>query len=584
MSIGLQGVGVSRGIAIGKVHIVERDRLDITEYAIETDEIAAEIDRFETALASAGAQLRSIREHIPRGTPGDIAVFIDTHLLMLEDYALTAETTRLIRSKRCNAEWALKLQYDALVDVFDQMDDPYLRTRKDDISHVVNRVQRILLNQGPLHHEIPDQYLRDCIVLADDLTPADTILMQHHGIAAFATEYGGPTSHTAILARSLGIPSVVGLHQARRYALEDDLIVIDGRCGVVIIDPDAQILSHYRQRQEADKCHYAELIKLKEAPTVTADGVPIELHANIELPNDVDVVRAVGAGGVGLYRTEFLFLNRTAAPDEDEHFNTYAEILEALQDKPVTIRTLDFGADKAVTGGTRDGPVAANPALGLRAVRYCLREPSIFRPQLRAIIRASALGPVRLLIPMLSNIHEVRQVLAIVEEIQQQLANQGIDFDAEMPIGAMIEVPAAAICADMFAKEMDFLSIGTNDLIQYTIALDRVNDEVNYLYDPLHPGVLRLIRTTIEAGAAAQTAVAMCGEMAGDVRYVRLLLGLGLRAFSVHPAELLEVKRLINSSRIDELEQIAGNVLADPDGSDIRRLVEGAEREATPCA
>lgn len=573
MSIALQGVGVSRGIAVGKVHILHRDKLDIAEYPIPVGEIDQEVRRFEEALAAARQQLRAVRDHIPWKTPGDIAAFIDTHLLMLDDAVLSREPARLIRDMHCNAEWALKLQYDALVSVFDQMDDAYLRTRKDDVFHVVNRIQRILLNQDPLRHEISDKYLQGYIVLADDLTPADTVMMQHHGIAAFATEYGGPTSHTAILARSLRIPSVVGLHRARRFAQEDDLIVVDGSTGVVLIDPDARALAHYRQRQQENKRHYAELIKFKGAPTITGDGIPIELNANIELPNDFDAVREVGATGVGLYRTEFLFLNRETPPDEDEHFEIYTGVLRALEHRPITIRTLDLGADKELAGDRRNGPMATNPALGLRAIRYCLKEPSIFRPQLRAIIRASALGPIRLLIPMVSSLQEMEQVLTIVGEIKEELRSKHIDYDDGMPIGAMIEVPAAAICADIFARRLDFLSIGTNDLIQYTIALDRVNDEVNYLYDPLHPAVLRLIDTVIEAGRKNNTPVAMCGEMAGDARYVRLLLGLGLREFSVHPAGLLEVKRIINDSRIDELEAIARNALANPDSADFSALI-----------
>lgn len=574
MSIALQGIGVSRGIAIGKVHILERDQLEVTEYSIKGQEIEEEVHRFSDALSLARQQLRAIREHIPRGTAKDIAAFIDTHLLMLEDSALISEPARLIREKQCNAEWALKLQRDALVRVFEEMDDSYLRTRKDDVNHVVNRVQRILLNQGPLRHEVPDSRLRGYIVLADDLTPADTVLMQHHGIVAFATEYGGPTSHTAILARSLGIPSIVGLHQARRYVREDDLLIVDASSGVVLIDPDKETLDDYQSRQQDEKRHYAELIKLKEASTITRDKVPIELNANIELSSDFDAVREVGATGVGLYRTEFLYMNRETPPDEIEHFETYVGVLRALRNLPVTIRTVDLGADKQVDGGRRNGSLAANPALGLRAVRLCLKEPSLFRPQLRAIIRASAFGPVRMMIPMLSNIQELHQVLELVAEIRAELRSSGIAFDPKMPIGGMIEVPAAALCADAFARELDFLSIGTNDLIQYTIAIDRVDDEVNYLYDPLQPGVLRLIRMTIEAGEKTGTPVAMCGEMAGDTRYVRLLLGLGLRQFSVHPAVLLEVKRIINESRVDELKKLSEKALSSASGEEVSALLE----------
>ncbi|MCI0401464.1 MAG: phosphoenolpyruvate--protein phosphotransferase [Gammaproteobacteria bacterium] len=575
MSIALHGMGVSRGIAIGKVHIVEHNQLEITEYPIDEAQLEVEVRRFETAIALTRQQLRAIRDHIPAATAGDIAAFMDTHLLMLEDSALTQEPKRLICELKCNAEWALKLQRDALVNVFDEMDDPYLRTRKDDVDHVVHRIQRILLKQTPLRHEVPDSRLNGYIVLADDLAPADTVLMQHHGIVAFATEYGGPTSHTAILARSLGIASIVGLHQARRYIRDDDVVILDGTEGVVIVDPDDRTQSHYRKRQKQEKRSYALLIKLKEAPAVTHDGVTIELQANVELPKDFAAVHKVGATGVGLYRTEFLYMNREAPPDEDEHLRAYVDVLKALNGLPVTIRTLDLGADKQVDGGGRQaGPVPSNPALGLRAIRLCLKEPSLFRPQLRAIIRASSMGSVRMMIPMLSNIQEMSQVMEMIESIRDELHETHIEFDPHMPIGAMIEVPAAAICADVFANELDFLSIGTNDLIQYTMAIDRVSDEVNYLYDPLHPAVLRLIHMTLEAGQKAKIPVAMCGEMAGDTRYTRLLLGLGLREFSVHPAVLLEIKQIIMASRVNELTYLAKKALKSRSGIDTAELMQ----------
>jgi phosphotransferase system enzyme I (PtsI) len=575
MTISLHGTGVSRGIAIGKAHILERGQPDVSEYTLSDDAVDTEAHRFENALTLARQQLRAIKEHIPPATTADIAAFIDSHLLMLEDAALSQEPLRLIRERLCNAEWALKLQRDALVAVFDEMDDPYLRTRKDDVDHVVNRIQRVLLKQAPLKHEVPDSRLKGYVIVADDLTPADTVLMHHHGIAAFTTEYGGPTSHTAILARSLGIPSIVGLHQARRYIREDDLLIIDGSKGVVLINPDNSTLDYYHGLQEDEKAYVAELFKLKGKPAVTQDGVAITLHANIELPADFEPVLRVGATGIGLYRTEFLFMNREEPPDEEEHFETYREILRALGNIPVTVRTLDLGADKQPGGaGRQNGPVGANPALGLRAVRLCLKDPSLFKPQLRAIIRASALGPIHLLIPMLSNLQELQQVWQFIEEIRAEFRAKSIKFDPSMPIGGMIEVPAAAVCADIFAQHLDFLSIGTNDLIQYTMAVDRVNDEVNYLYDPLHPAVLRLIRNIIEAGEKANKPVAMCGEMAGDPRYVRLLLGMGLREFSVHPAALLEVKQIINGSSTDKLISLAHQVLRSGSGVEVGALLD----------
>ena len=573
MTLSLHGLGVSRGIAIGRVHIIERDRLDIPEYHIEKDEVETESGRLIEAVALAKQQLRAIREHIPESTSPGIAPFIDTHLLMLDDTVLTQEPLRLIRTAGYNAEWALKLQRDALEHVFDEMEDAYLRTRKDDIDHVVNRIQRILLKQKPLKHEEPDSRLSGYILIADDLAPADTVLMQYHGIVAFVTEYGGPTSHTAILARSLVIPAIVGLHEAERFAREDDLVIVDGNAGVMLVDPDEQSLGYYRQRQQEDKKYYAGLIRLKETPTRTLDGVSIRLQANVELPQDFEIVSQVGASGVGLYRTEFLYMNRETPPEEEEHYETYLSVLDTMTGLPLTIRTLDLGADKQVDGGRQDGPVQSNPALGLRAVRLCLKEPELFRPQLRAILRASAHGKVRLMIPMLSNMQETRQVLEMIDEIKEELDGQGVEFDGNLPVGAMVEVPAAAICADIFAEQLDFLSIGTNDLIQYTMAIDRVNDEVSYLYEPLHPAVLRLIRITLDAGAKADIPVAMCGEMAGDSKFTQLLLGLGLREFSVHPAYLLEVKKIILESDLSKLSPVADAALQARTAADVENLL-----------
>ncbi len=573
MTIALHGMGVSRGIAIGKVHVVKRDQLDIREYSIKKHRLDDEIKRFENALTNARQQLRAIREHIPDSTSVDIEAFIDTHLLMLDDVALTKEPMRLIKELSCNAEWALKLQRDALVAVFDEMDDAYLRTRKDDVDYVVNRIQRVLLNQTPLQHEKADQQLTGYIVMANDLTPADTVLMQHHGIAAFATEFGGPTSHTAILARSLGIPAIVGLQNALRYIKDNEEIILDGTRGIILVDPDRHELSHYQRLQKEEKRYFNKLGKLKNKPAITIDEVPIALHANIELPKDFETVVEVGASGVGLYRTEFLYMNREAPPDEDEHYATYKEVIDVLRGLPLTIRTLDLGADKQVDGGRQSGPVTTNPALGLRAIRLCLKEPALFRPQLRAIIRASVHGPVRIMIPMLSNVHEMQQVLQMTNDIKTELDELNIPYDHDLQIGGMIEVPAAAVCADIFAKQLDFLSIGTNDLIQYTLAIDRVNDEVNYLYDPLNPAVLRLIHTTIKAGKKENIPVAMCGEMAGDTKYTRLLLGLGLREFSVHPATLLEVKQIIIDSNISELKVLANKTLKASNGIEVANIM-----------
>lgn len=573
MTFSLHGVAVSRGIAIGKVHIVERNQLEISEITLQPAELDAEVERLDAAVALARHHLREVRDHIPPSTPVEIAAFIDTHLLMLDDAAFNEEPARIIRQTRCNAEWAVKQQRDALVQVFDEMDDAYLRTRKDDVDNVVDRIIRNLQQQQPLSHEVADRRLQGMIILASDLTPADMVLLQHHGVAGFITEFGGETSHMSILARSLGIPGVVGLHHARRYIVEDETVIVDGEDGVVIGAADDLILNDYRERQAERQRYLAGLKVLRGSPAVTRDNVAITLHANVELAADADSARDVGADGVGLYRTEFIFMNRSDFPDEDEHFNTYRQMIDALDGAPLTIRTADIGADKPISQDLGDGPLAANPALGLRAVRLCLREPSLFWPQLRAIIRASAFGPVRMMIPMLSTVEEIQQVRDVVNAVRNEFTRRAIPFDEALPIGGMIEVPAAAICADFFAAELDFLSIGTNDLIQYTIAIDRVNDEVGYLYDPLNPGVLRLISMTLEAGRKHGIPVAMCGEMAGDRRYTRLLLGLGLTEFSVHPAALLEIKHIINNSSVSQCHDLAHQLLAAGDAGQRRDLL-----------
>ena len=579
MPFSLHGIGVSRGYAIGRTYLLQRNQPEITEYTIPDAIIEDEVQRFLNGLDLARQQLREIRTRVPPSAANDISAFIDTHLLMLGDVSLTEAPINLIRSLKCNAEWALKVQRDLLVQVFEEMDDPYLRTRKDDVEHVVRRVQRILVTDDPAYlteadySELANSRLEGRIVVADDLTPADTILMQHQGVLAFVTEYGGPLSHTAILARSLGIPAVVGARNARSYLGNNEPVIVDGRQGVILVGLDERILRYYRHKQQEERRQQRELNKLKGKPAITRDGVTIQLQANIELPEDAVAVREVAADGIGLYRTEFLFMNRGDSPDEEEHLASYLHVIKVLEGSPITIRTADLGADKQVDGG-RGGPVCTNPALGLRAIRMCLKDLSMFRPQLRAILRASAYGPVRMMIPMLSTIQEVFQVLRLVAETKRDLRERGLAFDERMPVGGMIEVPAAAVCAAQFARYLDFLSIGTNDLIQYTLAIDRVDDEINYLYDPLHPAVLMLIRNTIRAGQKAGISVSLCGEMAGDSRYTRLLLGLGLTQFSMHPAGLLEIKRVVQDSHVGELTKIARRLLHTADAEKYAELLK----------
>ena len=576
MTIALYGTGVSRGIAIGKCYIVRRGQPKIQKYHIKKYQIRDEIKRFTEAVAKAQAQLGDIRKHIPAATSADIAGFIDTHLLMLKDDALITEPKRIIEKFACNAEWALQIQRDALVAIFDEMADPYLRTRKDDLAYVVSQIQRLLMNQRPLPQEMTAQQLSKRIVLADDLTPADTVLIQHHGIIALATELSGPTSHTAILSQSLGIPAIVGLQHALEYVTDEDQLILDGMQGVILINPSKQILAHYRQLRRAERHYRSGLKKLHKKPAVTLDKTIIDLQANIELPADFSAVAAVGANGVGLYRTEFLYMNRNTPPDEAEHYAAYIKVVDILNGLPLTIRTLDLGADIPIILENQSNPVAGE-ILGLRAVRLYLKNPRLFLPQLRAIIRASAQGPVRLMLPMLSSIHEVRQILQMVKEVMLEFEALQIPYDRELQIGGMIEVPAAAICADIFARQLDFLSIGTNDLIQYTMAVDRDDEEVSYLYDPLNPAVLRLIHTTLEAGKKQNTPVIMCGEMAGEIRYTQLLLGLGLRKFSIHPSVLPEVKKVINQSDLIRLEAMAARALNAENGIEVAEIIYSLE-------
>jgi phosphotransferase system enzyme I (PtsI) len=570
--LALHGTGVSDGISIGTAFVLTRELPEIAAQTIALENVAAEVERFIGAVKAARAQLLKIREQIPHDAPIEAASFIDTHVMILDDKMISQAPIEIIRSQRRNAEWALKVQSDRLSEIFEQMEDAYLRNKKTDVRQVVERVLRHLLTQG---EDEDDKLDPGEIVVATDLTPADTVVLKNKRIHAFVTMLGGPISHTAILARSLGIPAIVGVHNATRYVRGGEKIIVDGRRGVLIIAPDEKTILEYQERQRDIQRRRLELARLRKSRAVTLDGKNVTLQANIELPGDVKAAIDAHAAGIGLYRTEFLFMNRTSWPTEEEQFRAYARVVRALPDKPVTIRTIDIGADKQVDGGTdAQARFIVNPALGLRAVRLCLHDPSLFRPQLRAILRASALGRVRLMIPMLSSQDELFRVLDLIEETKSALKRAGEKFNPRLPVGGMIEVPAAAISADLFASHLDFFSIGTNDLIQYTLAIDRTDDSVSYLYDPLHPSVLRLISFTIEAGRKARIPVAMCGEMAGDARYTRLLLGMGLREFSMHPATLLMVKRNVRMSHAGKLAKLARRTLGSRDTEAVHELVD----------
>ncbi|MDA8261049.1 MAG: phosphoenolpyruvate--protein phosphotransferase [Betaproteobacteria bacterium] len=561
MTFSLHGQAVSGGIAIGRAHLVSHAILEVAHYQLRERDVAAEVDRFDKAVATAGAELDSLRaEASVPGAPAELSAFVNVHAMILADPTLTDGVRELIRERRCNAEWAMVQQMQLVVDQFDEFEDAYLRERKQDIVQVVERVLRVLQGKQRklARRKAPAGADDDLIVVANDLSPADTIQFKNLKIGGFVTDMGGSTSHTAIVARSLAIPAVVGMQHARPLIQDDDLLIVDGTRGVLIVDPDGGVLREYRLRKTELELDRSKLKRLVSGRSRTLDGEHVELHANIELPQDAERAREVGADGVGLFRTEFLFMNRDELPDEDEQFEAYRSVVKALGDKPVTIRTLDIGADKEARAlrNRAGNRVTPNPVLGLRAIRFCLAEPQLFLVQLRAILRASHYGKVRLLIPMLAHVQEIEQTLALIELARFQLREARQKFDA-VDIGGMIEIPAAALALGPFLRRLDFLSIGTNDLIQYTLAIDRTDGAVAHLYDPLHPAVLRLMAQTIQSAQRVDMPVAVCGEMAGDPKLTRLLLGMGLREFSMHPSQLLEVKQQVMMA---DAAQLAGRV------------------------
>ncbi|MBB3119038.1 phosphotransferase system enzyme I (PtsI) [Massilia violacea] len=552
-SFTLHGIPVSRGIAIGRAHLLTPAALDVRHYLIAEENVEAEVQRLQQALAAVHRELQTLWNELPKDAPTELGAFIDVHALILSDPMISEAPLDIIRSRHYNAEWALLTQIDELSAQFDEIEDPYLRERKADIQQVAERVLKVLMGSEPLPTAITpaagDEFQAQMIVVAHDISPADMLKFRDRSFIGFVTDVGGQNSHTAIVARSLDIPAAVGMSQASQLIKQDDWVIIDGDAGVVIVTPSALVLEQYRERQQAALRARKKLSKLKKTPAVTKDGTAITLLANIELPDDCPAALEAGASGVGLFRSEFLFMGRASdIPSEDEQFEQYRRAVAAMKGRIVTIRTLDIGADKPLDQSEH---TALNPALGLRAIRYCLSEPQIFLTQLRAILRASAFGKVRILIPMLAHAFEIDQSLAMIEQAKAQLRELDIKYDPEVQVGAMIEIPAAALALPMFVKRMDFLSIGTNDLIQYTLAIDRVDYEVAHLYNPLHPAVLQLIAMTIAAGHKAGIDVGVCGEMAGDTKLTRLLLGMGLREFSMHPAQLLSVKQEILNSDLE---------------------------------
>jgi len=548
-SFALHGVGVSGGIAIGRAQLVSHATLEVAHYTIDSGNVGAEIARFDNAVREVQRELEGLHATMTGGdAPAEFGAFLDVHWMILTDPTLSDTPKKIVAEQRCNAEWALVQQMNVLVEQFDTIDDPYLRERKADVVQVVERIlKRLLGKPGPVTPAGAEQHT---ILVAHDLSPADVIQFKRHRYAAFLTDVGGATSHTAIVARSLAVPAVVATHNARQLIRENELLIVDGTNNVVIVNPDKSVLAEYRLKQGELSLERARLRRLITKPATSIDGVEIELQANIELPGDLLQTLENGASGIGLFRSEFLFLNREGLPSEDEQFEAFRSVAEGMRGKPVTIRTFDLGADKQASGLEGLARVAPNPALGLRAVRFCLAEPRLFLTQLRAILRASHYGKVKILVPMLVSVSEIDQTLAMIAQAKESLREEGIPFDSGVAIGGMIEIPAAVLAISAFLKRLDFLSIGTNDLIQYTLAVDRADDTVSHLYDPLHPAVLRLIAMAIAAADRAKVPIAVCGEMAGEARLTRLLLGLGLTNLSMHPAHLLSIKQRVLTTDI----------------------------------
>ena len=573
VSFTMHGIGVSGGIAIGHAHLFAGMSAEVDHYAITGLEVIREQRRYDRAVKEVRDELSELSDSVRHGPSAELAPFVNVHRLLLDDAAFSEAPRDIIREQHCNAEWALRAQLDELLAQFGDIEDPYLREREADVRQVAERILGALAGT---QRRIAMKPVREdaSILVARELSPADVILFRQHPFAAFVTDLGGATSHTAIIARSMNIPAIVALHHSRSFIHEDELIIIDGTQGVVIVNPDRSVLAEYRLKQNQARLERDKLKRLRSAPAATLDGTPVQLYANIELPSDVESVKASGATGVGLFRSEFLFMNRRGLPDEDEQYEAYREVVEGLKGLPVTIRTLDLGADKTVEGGQDHDHVTVNPALGLRAIRYCLAEPQVFNTQLRAILRASKHGKVLILIPMLTTWNELSQALAAVKQAKEQLRDEGVKFDDYVPVGGMIEVPAAAIALPMFIRKLDFLSIGTNDLIQYTLAIDRADDKVAHLYDPLHPAVLALIAGVIRTAQQHEKPVAVCGEMAGDVELTRMLLGFGLRHFSMHPAHLLGVKQRVLMTSLPDISPIVARILRADEPDKMQALIE----------
>ncbi len=596
MTFSVHGLAVSRGIAIGRAVLVASSRADVAHYFVDAERVDDEIMRVRVARNGVMEEIARVQKELPKDAPPELDALLDVHLMLLQDEMLISGVKHWITERHYNAEWALTTQYEIIARQFDDMEDEYLRERKADLEQVVERILRMMRGaasplqpavaagssrnpaQGLLLDDMVDVPL---VLIAHDISPADMMQFKQSLFAGFATDVGGKTSHTAIVARSMNIPAVVGARSASQLIEQDDWVIIDGDAGILIVDPSPIILAEYGFKQRQGELEKGRLNRLIHTPALTIDGQRVELLANIELPGDTVGAVGVGAVGVGLFRSEFLFMGRESQghdelPDEEEQYQAYLQAVQGMQGLPVTIRTVDIGSDKPLDRSAdrmdKAQDTHLNPALGLRAIRWILADPPMFLTQLRAILRAAAHGQINLLIPMLAHASEIRQTLALLDRARAQLDAQGIAY-GPVQLGAMIEIPAAALTLKLFLKYFDFLSIGTNDLIQYTLAIDRADESVAHLYDPCHPAVLRLIADTIAECNAQGKGVSVCGEMAGDVGMTRLLLGMGLRSFSMHPSQILAVKQQVLRADASKLKAWADEVLASDEPSLLLQVV-----------
>ena len=578
MTFSIHGLAVSRGIAIGRAVLVASSRADVAHYFVDASQVETEIQRVRVSRNAVTEEITRLQRELPRDAPNELAALLDVHLMLLQDEQLISGVKGWIADRHYNAEWALTTQYEMIARQFDEMEDEYLRERKADLEQVVERILRHMKGvaspvqpQTPSSRKLQQDLLLDdtmdvpLILVAHDMSPADMLQFKQSLFVGFATDVGGRTSHTAIVARSMHIPAVVGARSASQLIKQDDWVIIDGDAGVLIVDPSPIILAEYGFKQRQGELERERLNRLLHTPALTLDGQKIELLANIEMPEDTHGAVKAGAVGVGLFRSEFLFMGRIGnLPGEQEQYLAYRQAIDGMRGLPVTIRTVDIGADKPLDRHTKAQETHLNPALGLRAIRWSLADPPMFLTQLRAILRAAAHGQVNLLVPMLAHASEIRQTMSLIDHARATLDNKGVPY-GPVKLGAMIEIPAAALTLKLFLKYFDFLSIGTNDLIQYTLAIDRADEAVAHLYDPCHPAVLRLVADTIAECNAQGKGVSVCGEMAGDASMTRLLLGLGLRSFSMHPSQILAVKQEILRADASKLKAWSQKVIDSED-------------------